>query len=80
MRSACEANVSMFSTECGPSGPLPEPDVQASDVHDGRLLTLDALGTHFHTLKLRRDPTCPACAPGAELRFIDYEQFCASGT
>ncbi len=46
----------------------------------GRLLTLDALGTHFHTLKLRRDPTCPACAPGAELRFIDYEQFCSSGT
>jgi sulfur-carrier protein adenylyltransferase/sulfurtransferase len=45
----------------------------------GRLLTLDALGTHFHPLKLRRDPACPTCAPGAEVRFIDYEQFCASG-
>jgi sulfur-carrier protein adenylyltransferase/sulfurtransferase len=46
----------------------------------GRLLTVDALATQFHTLRLRRDPACPTCAPGAEVRFIDYEQFCASGS
>ncbi|HET9452164.1 MAG TPA: molybdopterin-synthase adenylyltransferase MoeB [Aggregicoccus sp.] len=46
----------------------------------GRLLTLDALATQFHTLRLRRDPACPTCAPGAQVRFIDYEQFCASGS
>ena len=43
----------------------------------GRLLTFDALGTHFQELKLRRDPACPVCAPGARVELIDYEQFCA---
>jgi sulfur-carrier protein adenylyltransferase/sulfurtransferase len=42
----------------------------------GRLLTFDALGTHFQELKLRRDPKCPVCADGAKVEFIDYEQFC----
>jgi molybdopterin/thiamine biosynthesis adenylyltransferase/rhodanese-related sulfurtransferase len=42
----------------------------------GRLLTFDALTTQFHTLKLRRDPKCPVCAPGAKVELIDYEQFC----
>lgn len=44
----------------------------------GRLLTFDALSTSFSTLKLRRDPTCPVCRDGAEIKFIDYEQFCSS--
>jgi molybdopterin/thiamine biosynthesis adenylyltransferase/rhodanese-related sulfurtransferase len=44
----------------------------------GRLLTFDALGTRFQELKLRRDPKCPVCAPGARVELIDYEQFCAS--
>jgi molybdopterin/thiamine biosynthesis adenylyltransferase/rhodanese-related sulfurtransferase len=42
----------------------------------GRLLTFDALRTTFHTLKLRRDPDCHVCKPGAKVEFIDYEQFC----
>lgn len=44
----------------------------------GRLLTFDALGTHFQELKLRRDPKCPVCAPGAKVELIDYEQFCST--
>ena len=27
----------------------------------GRLLIWDALGTRFHTIRLPRDPACPAC-------------------
>ena len=44
----------------------------------GRLLTLDALGTTFRTLKLRRDPACPVCRDGAKIAYVDYEQFCAT--
>jgi sulfur-carrier protein adenylyltransferase/sulfurtransferase len=44
----------------------------------GRLLTFDALGTRFQEMKLRRDPRCPVCAPGAKVELIDYERFCAS--
>ncbi|HSP79401.1 MAG TPA: molybdopterin-synthase adenylyltransferase MoeB [Myxococcaceae bacterium] len=44
----------------------------------GRLLTFDALGTHFQELKLRRNPHCPVCAPGAKVELIDYERFCAA--
>ena len=44
----------------------------------GRLLTFDALGTTFNTLKLRRDPKCPVCSDGAKITFIDYEQFCST--
>ncbi|MFL5261212.1 MAG: molybdopterin-synthase adenylyltransferase MoeB [Anaeromyxobacteraceae bacterium] len=43
----------------------------------GRLLAYDALATTFHELKLKRDPECPVCRPGAEIRFVDYEGFCA---
>ena len=45
---------------------------------NGRLLTLDALGSTFRTLKLRRDPACPVCRDGAKIEYIDYEQFCAA--
>lgn len=45
---------------------------------NGRLLTLDALGSTFRTLKLRRDPACPVCREGAKIEYIDYEQFCAA--
>jgi len=44
----------------------------------GRLLTFDALETRFSELKLRRDPSCPVCADGAKVEFIDYEQFCST--
>lgn len=46
----------------------------------GRLLTFDALGTSFQELKLRRDPQCPTCAPGAQVRLSDYDRFCSTAS
>lgn len=44
----------------------------------GRLLTYDSLGMTFRSLRLRRDPTCPACGENPTIReYIDYEGFCA---
>ncbi len=42
----------------------------------GRLLAYDALETSFRTFKVRRDPTCPTCAEGAEIVIAEYDQFC----
>lgn len=33
----------------------------------GRVLTWDALAARFRTMRLRPDPACPACGPGATL-------------
>jgi molybdopterin/thiamine biosynthesis adenylyltransferase/rhodanese-related sulfurtransferase len=50
----------------------------------GRLVLYEALGTRFTELKVRRDPECPICGPGAaeipesEMgQFPDYDLFCA---
>jgi len=50
----------------------------------GRLLLFEALRTEFTELKVKRDPECPICGPGAaeladgELgKFPDYEAFCS---
>ena len=45
----------------------------------GRLLTIDALTMQFRTLKLRKDPTCPACGTRQIRALIDYDQFCGVG-
>jgi adenylyltransferase/sulfurtransferase len=43
----------------------------------GRLLLVDALGMHFRTLKLRKNPDCPACGTHPTITaLIDYDQFC----
>jgi molybdopterin/thiamine biosynthesis adenylyltransferase len=43
----------------------------------GRLLTYDSLRMTFRTLKLRRDPACPACGENPTIKeYIDYEGFC----
>ncbi|HEU5184049.1 MAG TPA: molybdopterin-synthase adenylyltransferase MoeB [Gemmatimonadaceae bacterium] len=42
----------------------------------GRLLLVDALTVRFHTVKLRRDPSCPACGTRAIRELVDYEEFC----
>ena len=47
------------------------------DTLSGRLLLYDALGMTFTELKIRRDPNCPACSPGATLEFRDYDAWCA---
>jgi adenylyltransferase/sulfurtransferase len=42
----------------------------------GKLLLVDALRMQFRTLKLQRDPTCPACGTRELTELIDYEEFC----
>ncbi len=43
----------------------------------GRLLLVDALGMSFRTLKLRKNPDCPACGTHPTVtELIDYDQFC----
>jgi sulfur-carrier protein adenylyltransferase/sulfurtransferase len=44
----------------------------------GRLLTYDSLRMTFRTLKLRKDPSCPACGANPTItEYIDYEGFCS---
>jgi adenylyltransferase/sulfurtransferase len=45
----------------------------------GRLLLVDALGMQFRTVKLRRDPRCPACGTRELKALVDYVQFCGVG-
>jgi sulfur-carrier protein adenylyltransferase/sulfurtransferase len=43
----------------------------------GRLQVLNALDMQFRTLKLRRDPKCPACGDQPIIKkLIDYQEFC----
>lgn len=43
----------------------------------GRLLIVDALGTNFREVKLRKDPRCPLCGENPTItKLIDYEEFC----
>ncbi|HUF28187.1 MAG TPA: molybdopterin-synthase adenylyltransferase MoeB [Gemmatimonadaceae bacterium] len=44
----------------------------------GRLLLVDTLGLQFRTVRVRRDPTCPACGTREIRELIDYDQFCGS--
>jgi len=43
----------------------------------GRLLLIDALRMSFRTIRLRRDPECPACGTREMKSLIDYDEFCA---
>jgi adenylyltransferase/sulfurtransferase len=42
----------------------------------GRLLLVDALSMQFRTVRLRKDPRCPACGTREITKLVDYEQFC----
>ncbi len=42
----------------------------------GRLLLVDALAMQFRTVKLRKNPRCPACGTREIQALVDYEQFC----
>lgn len=45
----------------------------------GRLLRLEALEMRFTESRLKADPACPLCAPGADFPgYPDYEAFCRS--
>jgi adenylyltransferase/sulfurtransferase len=50
----------------------------AGDGLAGRLLLVDALGMAFRTVKVRKDPRCPACGTRELTALIDYEQFCGA--
>src|SRR5688572_4459829 len=45
----------------------------------GRLLLVDALTMQFRTIKVRRDPECPACGTRELKELIDYDAFCGIG-
>ena len=42
----------------------------------GRLLLVDALSSMFRTVRLARDPACPACGTREIRELIDYDAFC----
>jgi sulfur-carrier protein adenylyltransferase/sulfurtransferase len=43
----------------------------------GRLLLVDALSMRFQSMKLQRDPRCPACGTRTLRELPDYQAFCA---
>ncbi|MEK7858666.1 MAG: ubiquitin-like small modifier protein 1 [Elusimicrobiota bacterium] len=47
----------------------------------GRLMLFDALAMEWRTLKLKKNPACAVCGPGATIKApIDYEAFCGLKT
>ena len=42
----------------------------------GRLLLIDALTMRFRTVRVQRDPTCPACGTREITQLIDYDEYC----
>ena len=52
--------------------------VGAGDSLAGRLLLVDALRMSFRTIRLRRDPECPACGTRELTELIDYDEFCGT--
>ena len=48
------------------------------DTLAGRLLLVDALRMNFRTIRLRRDPDCPACGTRELKALIDYDEFCGT--
>ena len=46
----------------------------------GRLLLIDALSMEFRTVRLRKDPDCPACGTRTITQLIDYDEFCGTSS
>ena len=44
----------------------------------GRLLLVDALDARFRSVRVRRDPSCPACGTRELTSLVDYDQFCGT--
>jgi adenylyltransferase/sulfurtransferase len=44
----------------------------------GRLLLVDALTMQFRTVRVKRDPACPACGTRTITELIDYDEFCGT--
>jgi len=43
----------------------------------GRLLLIDALQMRFRTIRVRRDPECPACGTREIRSLVDYDEYCS---
>ena len=50
----------------------------AGDTLVGRLLLVNALTMEFRTVKLRKDPSCPACGTRTITELIDYDEYCGT--
>jgi adenylyltransferase/sulfurtransferase len=50
----------------------------AGDALIGRLLLVDALGMNFRTVRVPRDPKCPACGTRELRALIDYDEYCGT--
>ena len=50
----------------------------AGETLSGRLLLIDALTMRFRTVRVQRDPTCPACGTREITELIDYDEYCGS--
>jgi adenylyltransferase/sulfurtransferase len=48
------------------------------DTLAGRLLLVDALRMRFDTVRVPRDPSCPACGTRTIGALIDYDEFCGT--
>ena len=48
------------------------------DTLAGRLLLVNALTMDFRTMRLRRDPECPACGTRTIKELIDYDEYCGT--
>jgi sulfur-carrier protein adenylyltransferase/sulfurtransferase len=46
----------------------------------GRLLLVNARDMQFRTVKVRKNPACPACGTREITKLIDYEEFCGMKT
>jgi molybdopterin/thiamine biosynthesis adenylyltransferase/rhodanese-related sulfurtransferase len=44
----------------------------------GRLLLVNALTMEFRTVRLRKDPACPACGTRTITELIDYDEYCGT--
>ncbi len=44
----------------------------------GRLLLIDTMTMEFRTVRVPRDPACPACGTDASPELIDYDAFCGT--
>lgn len=44
----------------------------------GRLLMIDALSMQFRSVRIKRDPKCPACGTRTITELIDYDEFCGT--
>lgn len=44
----------------------------------GTLLLVDALTMRFRTIRVRRDPSCPACGTRELRALVDYDQLCGT--